>query len=404
MMAKADLYKVCFLGGARYSNPLDGTSEKKIRVLQQLGELFVIGFSKNIVPHQFTEQAHFYLMPQLPLPVLRYIEMFALGTMLALWVIIRHKVQILVTQSPYEGVTAAIAKTIASWWGMKVVLVVESHGNFASDLFTQRKIFFPGLYQLLMGHAVTFTLNRADLLRAISHSTRQQLEAWKPDKQIVQFPTWTDLETFLQERVGEYRQSSSNILYAGVLIPRKGVMHLVNTFGRIAEEFPQAKLVAIGRSDDKAYAGQLKARVSSLGLNHRIQFLPELSHKQLAKHMSMASVFVLPSLSEGLGRVVIEAMATGTPAIGSSVGGIPDMIQEGINGFLVPPGDEEALAERLRWMLEHPTEAKEMGCHARDFAEQFFSTETYVQGYQNIFEAAQELLNQGGMNHAPSTF
>lgn len=402
MMAKADLYKVCFLGGARYSKPLDGTSEKKFRALQPLGELFIIGFSKNLLPRQFTQHAHFYLMPQLPWAGLRYLEMFALGTILALWVICRHRVQILVAQSPYEAVAAAWAKIIASWLGRRVFLVVESHGDFAESLFLQRRILFPGLYRFSMRSAASFSLNRADLLRSVSHATGQQLQCWATGKQIVQFPAWTDIETFLLFGAQRNESKSKKILYAGLLTYLKGVVHLVNAFALIARDFPQAELVIIGRESDKAYAAQLKALLSKLGLESQVQFMPQLAQPELAKQMSQASVFVLPSLSEGLGRVVIEAMATGMPVIGSCVGGIPDLVREGINGFLVPPGDEEILSQRLRWVLEHPTEAVQMGRHGRNFAEKFFSTEVYVRGYRQIFEASQTY--PGEMNHAPSTF
>ncbi|MEB3830090.1 glycosyltransferase family 4 protein [Phormidium sp. CCY1219] len=394
----------CWIGGARYSHPLDKTSEKKFRALKPLGELFIIGFSPNILPRQFTEHAHFYLMPQLPWAILRYAEMLILGTILTLWIIFRNRVQILVAQSPYEGVAAALAKKMASCFGRKVVLVVESHGDFEESLFLQKQIRFTGIYRLLMRYAANFTLNSADLLRSVSHVTGQQLQRWLSDKSIVQFPTWTDIETFLNVSVPRNEPESPKVVYAGVLTYLKGLTHLVNAFASIAQDFTQTKLVIIGREDDKTYADQLKAQVRKLGLESQVQFISQLEQPELAKYMSQASVFVLPSLSEGLGRVVLEAMATGTPAIASKVGGIPDIVQEGINGFLVPPGDEKALAERLRWMLEHPTEAKEMGRYARAFAEQFFSTEGYVQGYGKIFEAAQELLNQGGMNHAPSTF
>jgi glycosyltransferase involved in cell wall biosynthesis len=343
-------------------------------------------------------------MPQLPWAILRYAEMLILGTTLSLWVIFRHRVQILVAQSPYEGVAAALAKMIAHWFGRKVVLVVESHGDFAESLFLQKQIRFTSLYRSLMRYAANFTLNSADLLRSVSSVTGRQLQQWVSDKSIVQFPAWTDMETFLNVSCQSNDPESPKIVYAGVLTYLKGVAHLVNAFASIAQDFPQTELVIIGREDDKAYADQLKAQVNKLGLESQVQFMPQLDQETLAKYMSQASVFVLPSLSEGLGRVVLEAMATGVAAIASNVGGIPDLVQEGINGFLVPPGDEKALADRLRWMLEHPTEAKEMGSLGRTFAEEFFSTETYIQGYRKIFEAAQTLLNQGEMNHAPSTF
>src|SRR6266571_7628889 len=120
--------KVCFLGGTRYHQPLNGTSAKKFRVLQPLGEFFVIGFSQNMHLRRFTEHAHFYLLPKLPWPILRYIELFTLGSCLALWLIVRRGVQVLVAQSPYEGYAAALAKQIALWLGYKVSLIIESHG------------------------------------------------------------------------------------------------------------------------------------------------------------------------------------------------------------------------------------------------------------------------------------
>ena len=74
-------------------------------------------------------------MPGIPLPVLRYVEMFTLAPCLTLWLIFRHRVQIFVAQSPYEGFAAALAKKVAHRLGRRVVLVVESHGDFEESIF-----------------------------------------------------------------------------------------------------------------------------------------------------------------------------------------------------------------------------------------------------------------------------
>ena len=164
------MIKVCFLGGARYSQPLDTTNEKKFRALKSLGELFVIGFSHDLRPRRFTEHAHFYLLPKLPLPVLRYVEMFVLGPFLALWLIFRHGIQVLVAQSPYEGFAGALAKKVAGWFGYNVALVVESHDDFEENLFMQRCIRLPRWHRFLMRRIAEFALKQADVLRSISHS------------------------------------------------------------------------------------------------------------------------------------------------------------------------------------------------------------------------------------------
>jgi glycosyltransferase involved in cell wall biosynthesis len=383
--------EVCFIGGARYSQPLDATSEKKWRLLSELGEMFVIGFSQDLRPRRFTQHAHFYLLPKFPMPVLRYLAMFIVGPALTLWLILRHGVRILVAQSPYEGFAAAVAKVLARLVGFQVVLIVENHGDFEVSLFLQRRVRCQSLYRWLMRRTAHFALQHADLLRAISDSTRKQLETWSPGKPIVQFPTWTDIEVFLKAGESDGAREPV-ILYAGVLIPRKGVHHLLRAFAKVAQEFPEVRLEIVGRDENPEYAEDLRQEVLRLGLNGRVSFVGEVPQVELANRMRRSCVFVLPSLSEGLGRVVVEAMATGTPVIGSHVDGIPEIVQEGLTGFLVPPGDEEALAERLRWVLKHPQEAKAMGHRAREFARSFFSPEVYLAGYRRLFEMAKEVL------------
>lgn len=383
--------KVCFVGGARYSQPLDATSRKKWQLLSQLGDMFVIAFSRDFRPRHFKEYATFYLLPQWPLPILRYLTMFTVGPILALWTIYRHGVQVLVAQSPYEGFAAAIAKVLARLSNRQVVLVIENHADFEKSLFLQRRVRWPGVYRNLMRLVSQFSLRHADLLRAVSAFTRKQLETWAPGKPIVQFVAWTDIEAFLHAG-DRHSKEGSEIVYAGVLIPRKGIHHLIAAFHRIASEVQEAQLILIGKPINPEYADQLRRMVIQNGLEGRVEFIGEVDQIELARRMARARVVVLPSLSEGLGRVVFEAMATGTPVIGSRVDGIPEMVEDGKTGFLVPPGDEEALAQRLRWVLEHPEEAEEMGRRAREFARSFFSAEAYLAGYQNLFQMAQKML------------
>jgi glycosyltransferase involved in cell wall biosynthesis len=145
----------------------------------------------------------------------------------------------------------------------------------------------------------------------------------------------------------------------------------------------------------------LGEQVNKLGLKDRVRFMGAMSQSELAYWMANSSVLVLPSTSEGLGRVIIEAMATGTPVIGSRVGGIPELVEDGVSGFLVPTGDEIALAERLRWILTNPDNAGAMGERGRRFVEHFFSTESYLNGYKQIFEIAQARIEH--TEHATST-
>jgi glycosyltransferase involved in cell wall biosynthesis len=380
--------RICFIGGARFRQPLDTTDAKKFVALGSIGDVFVIGFSHGTRPRVFTEHGRFHLLPELRLRGVRYLELWLGGGLLLAWLIARRGVRMIVAQGPYEGVGAAVIKKLAGWFGRRVFLVVEVHGDFAASVFLERRIRYAGLYRFLMARAAGFSFHQADALRAVSSSTRTQLTRWAPTKPIVQFPAWTDIEVFRMASTATGEQDGERVLYAGVLTPLKGVHRLIDAFALIAAEFPRSRLLIVGRRQNQNYAEELRRQAARFDLAARIEFVPPVSQAQLALLMAQSNVVVLPSLSEGLGRVLVEAMATATPVIGTDVGGIPDLIENGVNGFLVPPDDAPALAQRLRWMLAAPRRARAMGQAGQTFANKFFSTEVFLHGYQKIFQQA----------------
>lgn len=379
---------VCWIGGTRYTNPLNPTQAAKWRLLSGLGVgMFVIGFADGMRPRHFTQEAHFYLLPKLPLPVMRYLLILLWGGWLALWLIFRHGVNVIVTQSPYEGAVGGLVKQIAKLLGKPVALIIENHGDFEKVVFQQRRVKFAGVYRWFMHRAAIYAFHHADALRAISGATYQQLQQWSSNKPIEQFITWTDDRVFRQSRREIPLSQAQDVIYVGVLTPLKGVHFLLQAFAQIASEYLQSGLLLIGKGENPEYAAQLEERVKNLGLTDRVKFLGALVQADLAYQMGRARVLVLPSTSEGLGRVLLEAMLCGTPAIGSRVGGIPELIRDGENGYLVPPGDVEQLADALRKVLGDP-HIEEMGERARQFAEQFFSPEAYLEGYRRLLEIA----------------
>jgi glycosyltransferase involved in cell wall biosynthesis len=381
-------FKVCWISGTRHSEPLNETMDKKWRSLVGLGcDIFVISLASDWHPHYFTQSAHFYLLPELPISVLRYLEIAIISPLLALWLVLRQNVQVLVTQSPYEGAIGAMVKNAARLFGRRVVLIVENHGDFEVSVFTQRRIVFTSVYRWFMHHTARYALGHADVLRAVSNSTRQQLTSRAPGKPIEQFLTWTDSSVFADSVREKPLSETQNFVYAGVLIPRKGVHFLIEAFGQIALQFPNSHLYLVGKGENGEYTRQIIARIAALNLNERVTCIGTATQTELAHFMGRARALVLPSVSEGLPRVVVEAMLCGTPAIASRVDGIPEVIEDGMNGLLVPPGDIEALAAALVHVLCDP-EIEVMGIRARDFARSFFSQDHYVAGYRRLFETA----------------
>ena len=127
----------------------------------------------------------------------------------------------------------------------------------------------------------------------------------------------------------------------GNIAPWKGQLDLVTALDRVVREHPQAHLVVVG-SGSGSYPGEVRALVDVLGLGGHVTFIGH--QDDIWPLMRAVDMVACPSLSEGFGRVVIEAMGVGKPVVGSTTGGIPDIIADGVNGLLVPPGAPERLA------------------------------------------------------------
>ena len=380
---------ILFLSTARYSYPLDTTTEKKFAALQSVARAVVIGFGTKPGVRTFQEHATFYLLPNSRIRLLRYACVLLVAPVLGLYLTVRDRLDCVIAQSPYEGLGGVFITRAARLFGHRPRLIVESHGDFEGSLFLYRKVFAAGLMRVIMRTSARFVLRRADALRAVSPVTRAQLAHFAPGRPIEQFPTWTDVDAFRAANRQAGAANSGIILYAGALTPLKGVQHLVAAFAQVSRRYPHARLILAGGAMDVSFEKSLHDAVRRERIEDRVAFIGHVSQRELADWLSRAAVFVLPSYSEGLARVLIEAMVVGVPVISTPVGGAPEMVQPGETGMLVPPGDEAGLASALAHLLGDTAEAMRMGANAKNSVRQFYSTEDYVAGYRALIRTAQ---------------
>jgi glycosyltransferase involved in cell wall biosynthesis len=177
------------------------------------------------------------------------------------------------------------------------------------------------------------------------------------------------------------------VLYVGRLLRIKGVHHLLGAFPRVLARFPLVRLLIVGDGEE----GQdLQTSARRLGLGPRVAFLGSLPHEDVIRCMRAADVFVLPSLVESFGIVLLEAMSCGLPVVASRVMGIPYLVEDGLNGFLVPPTDEEVLADRITALLSDPDLRARMGEQNRSKAAAYLMPRIA----DRFFELWQTLLRQ----------
>ena len=174
-----------------------------------------------------------------------------------------------------------------------------------------------------------------------------------------------------------------------VLRPEKDHRTFLLAARFVADESPEARFLLVG---DGPLEMDLRREASALGLDGRVVFTGRRS--DVADVLSAFDVAVLCSINETLPLAFLEAMATGLPLVGTRVGGLPEMIEEGGNGFLVSPRDPRGLADALIQILGNPELARRLGSRSRRRVESEFGLETMTRAYEDLFE---RLLREAGV-------
>jgi len=183
------------------------------------------------------------------------------------------------------------------------------------------------------------------------------------------------------------KTSEKNILFVGRLIMWKGVQHLIKALEITKKSGYPVQLVIIG---DGPYRKELRELSIQLQVTSVVKFLQNQDQRTLLSYYHNADIFVLPSITyqnqtEGLGVVLLEAMASGIPVIGSNTGGIPDIIDNDVNGILVPPGDAYALAEAIIKIIDNPEIAERYKIAGLKTVKERFSWDTIAEEFIHIY-------------------
>lgn len=174
------------------------------------------------------------------------------------------------------------------------------------------------------------------------------------------------------------KDSTFRVLYVGTIEPRKGVHYLIPAFLKV--KIPDSELLLIGGYSTR---GTRKMVEKSLQHSNIKQEFWDFSRDDPTKVFGRCSVLVLPSVEDGFGLVALEAMACGLPVIVTSHCGAADIVEEGINGFVVPPRDTEAIVDKLNFLAKNPSICKNMGKAARATAEKY-TQEKYDKEMQKV--------------------
>ena len=281
---------------------------------------------------------------------------------------------------------AGVLGRVAAWCARVPVIVHTPHGHvFYGHFGPVRSWLFLQIERVLS--AITHRLIALTEAERQDHLDRAVGKA----DQFSVVPSGIDRERFGRARIQGKQQpnwfgcppDALVVGSVGWLTDIKGHEYLIAAVAKLKQDFPSLHLVIVGsgdRHDALLQQGELA------GLSDAVHFLGHRDDVEAC--LAGMDLFVLPSLNEGMGRALIEAMAAGLPVIASRVGGIPAVIRHEQTGLLVPPGDVGALAEALRRLLNRPEWARQLGVAASRSIDSRYGSISMVYAIESIFAEA----------------
>jgi len=173
------------------------------------------------------------------------------------------------------------------------------------------------------------------------------------------------------------------LLFLGWIIPQKGVYDIVEVIPRVAERFPEVMFLFAGNKE----VAKLTALLEERSLTRNARVLGWVAGEEKLNLLSASRLLLLPTYSEGIPNVILEAMASGLPAVTTAVGGIPSVFTEGENGYYVVPGDTNQLASTVIRLLQDDAECERLSRLTRQKVQRFYDSEVIGEQMETIYEA-----------------
>jgi glycosyltransferase involved in cell wall biosynthesis len=258
----------------------------------------------------------------------------------------------ILAQGPHDAAASLLAARLTGWKGP---VVADVHGDWRSSTMLYGSP-LRGILTIPASLVARASLGRVDGVRTLSPFTSGLVRA-RGIEPLAEFPAYVDLAAFETERVP--LPNTPRAAFVGVLEPYKGLRTLRRAWAAVQETTPDAQLVLVGRGHAARATQRFVARSEG-----KVTWRERLAGDEVAQLLDASTCLVLPSQSEGLPRIVMEAFCRGRPVVATAVGGVPDLVRDGENGLLVRRADAHGLGAALSRVLGDPQEAARLAAGA----------------------------------------
>ena len=371
---------VLFIAPTTYQLPLTENLKKKFITLSEVCNVSVLAFanSKTFLNETY---GNFYLNKKIRNRLINYFRIIQISIFTTHKIIKKENIDIVCFQDPVSSFFSILFLKVRR---AEVKIVVETHGDFIETLSLEKNLVLPSLYKKLFYIMAKYSIGKSNIIRAVSSSTEQQVLDIDSSKSVVRFPAWIDFKDFQNIEPKPLSKDKFNILFIGSVTDRKKPHMIIEAIQRINDK--SYHLSIVGPAPNEKYFKELKDLIDKSELQNQVSLIGPVDRESVKDYYSTSNLMILPSISEGLARVIFESQVAMCPVLVTDAPGMSDIVIDGQTGYVFESNNLDSLSLKIEYIKNNYDEASLVAKNAKGFILSNYSEDNFKFSFKKLFD------------------
>ena len=371
---------VLFIAPTTYQLPLTENLKKKFITLSEVCNVSVLAFanSKTFLNETY---GNFYLNKKIKNRLINYFRIIQISIFTTYKIIKKENIDIVCFQDPVSSFFSILFLKVRR---AEVKIVVETHGDFIETLSLEKNLVLPRLYKKLFYIMAKYSIGKSNIIRAVSSSTEQQVLDIDSSKSVVRFPAWIDFKDFQNIEPKPLSKDKFNILFIGSVTDRKKPHMIIEAIQRINDK--SYNLSIVGPAPNEKYFKEVKDLIDKSDLQNQVSLIGPVDRESVKDYYSTSNLMILPSISEGLARVIFESQVAMCPVLVTDAPGMSDIVIDGQTGYVFESNNLDSLSLKIEYIKNNYDEASLVAKNAKGFILSNYSEDNFKFSFKKLFD------------------
>ena len=371
---------VLFIAPTTYQLPLTENLKKKFITLSEVCNVSVLAFanSKTFLNETY---GNFYLNKKIKNRLINYFRIIQISIFTTHKIIKKENIDIVCFQDPVSSFFSILFLKVRR---AEVKIVVETHGDFIETLSLEKNLVLPRLYKKLFYIMAKYSIGKSNIIRAVSSSTEQQVLDIDSSKSVVRFPAWIDFKDFQNIEPKPLSKDKFNILFIGSVTDRKKPHMIIEAIQRINDK--SYNLSIVGPAPNEKYFKEVKDLIDKSDLQNQVSLIGPVDRESVKDYYSSSNLMILPSISEGLARVIFESQVAMCPVLVTDAPGMSDIVIDGQTGYVFESNNLDSLVSKIEYIKSNHEEASFVAKNAKGFILSNYSEDNFKFSFKKLFD------------------